>query len=146
VSEDKYKAARQEFAQWFASNYPGPDTIIHDPFWHAPKVFRAALTAIERNAQSCGDAEQADAPQKLCSICHGYGRYQDGNSGTESDGYAPNIVECECAPEERFPKTSSMPSGSTARHLQMTRSSQIRFRAAHATHSLAQRTANEHDK
>lgn len=48
-------------------------------------------------------AEQADAPQKLCSICHGYGRYQDGDSGTESDGYAPNIVECECAPEERFP-------------------------------------------
>jgi hypothetical protein len=50
VSEEKMKVAQREFAQWFASNYPGPDTIIHDPFWHAPKVFRAALNAIERGA------------------------------------------------------------------------------------------------
>jgi hypothetical protein len=66
VSEDKYKAARQEFAQWFASNYPGPDTIIHDPFWHAPKVFRAALTAIERNTPEAGVAVTAphDTPER----------------------------------------------------------------------------------
>jgi hypothetical protein len=74
-----------------------PENVGHDHF----------IAHIAAPAQSCGDAEQADAPQNLCSICHGYGRYQDGDSGTESDGYAPNIVECECAPEERFPRPDS---------------------------------------
>lgn len=32
-----------EFLDWFRRNYPGPDTIIHKPDWHAPKVWRAAL-------------------------------------------------------------------------------------------------------
>jgi hypothetical protein len=48
VSEDKMKSAQREFAQWFASNYPGPDTIIRDPFWHAPKIFRAAIAHFQR--------------------------------------------------------------------------------------------------
>lgn len=39
----------------------------------------------------------------LCAICDGHGRYQDGDSGTESDGYAPTIVECDCTPDERSP-------------------------------------------
>jgi len=38
---------------------------------------------------------------KLCTICNGYGRYQDGHSGTEADGYAPNIVVCECNPSDK---------------------------------------------
>jgi len=45
----------------------------------------------------------ATEPTPLCTICKGFGRYQAGNSGTEADGYAPNIVECDCAPEERHP-------------------------------------------
>lgn len=40
--------ALQEFTDWFVHNYPGPDTIISDPKWHAPKVFRQVLWAIER--------------------------------------------------------------------------------------------------
>ena len=36
-------AAQQEFTEWFVKNYPGPDTIIHDPLWHAPKIYRAAM-------------------------------------------------------------------------------------------------------
>jgi hypothetical protein len=36
------------FSNWFCRNYPGPDTIIHKPEWHAPKVFRAAAYAIAR--------------------------------------------------------------------------------------------------
>ena len=31
-----------EFTEYFVTNYPGPDTIISDPRWHAPKIFRAA--------------------------------------------------------------------------------------------------------
>jgi hypothetical protein len=38
------------FTEWFCRNYPGPDTIIHKPEWHAPKVFRAAESAIARQA------------------------------------------------------------------------------------------------
>lgn len=34
-----------EFAAWFRKNYPGPDTVIHDPDWHAPRIYRAALAA-----------------------------------------------------------------------------------------------------
>jgi hypothetical protein len=51
----------------------------------------------------------------LCSICKGYGRYTDGDSGTESDGYAPNIVECECADEERLPQYRAATVGGEAR-------------------------------
>jgi hypothetical protein len=40
--------ALANFSGWFCRNYPGPDTIIHKPEWHAPKVFRAAAYAIAR--------------------------------------------------------------------------------------------------
>lgn len=32
-----------EFGEWFGKNYPGPDTIISDPAWHAPRIWRAAV-------------------------------------------------------------------------------------------------------
>ena len=37
--------APEEFMLWFRKNYPGPDTIIHKPDWHAPKIYRAAIHA-----------------------------------------------------------------------------------------------------
>ena len=40
--------ALANFSGWFCRNYPGPDTIIHKPEWHAPKVFRVAADAIAR--------------------------------------------------------------------------------------------------
>ncbi|RKD61691.1 MazG-like family protein [Rhizobium sp. WW_1] len=43
--------ALKAFIDYFIRNYPGPDTVIFDPKWHAPKIFRAALQAI-RDAQS----------------------------------------------------------------------------------------------
>ena len=30
------------FTEYFVRNYPGPNTIISDPNWHAPRIFRAA--------------------------------------------------------------------------------------------------------
>jgi hypothetical protein len=39
--------ALAEFTQYFSKNYPGPDTVIRDPNWHAPKLFKAALHAID---------------------------------------------------------------------------------------------------
>ncbi len=38
--------ALAKFTDYFVKNYPGPDTIIHDPHWHAPKIFRAARAAL----------------------------------------------------------------------------------------------------
>lgn len=35
------------FAQWFRKNYPGPDTIIHKPDWHSPRIFRAVKHAMK---------------------------------------------------------------------------------------------------
>ncbi len=37
--------AKQAFIEWFARNYPGPDTVIFDPRWHAPKIWNAAHAA-----------------------------------------------------------------------------------------------------
>lgn len=42
--------AAAQFAEWFAANYPGPDTIIHNPHWHAPRIYRAALAAQKKGA------------------------------------------------------------------------------------------------
>lgn len=35
----------EQFTEYFVLNYPGPDTAIFDPKWHAPKIFRAAISA-----------------------------------------------------------------------------------------------------
>lgn len=35
----------EAFTAWFVKNYPGPNTVIFDPHWHAPKIYRAALAA-----------------------------------------------------------------------------------------------------
>lgn len=39
-------SAEARFTAYFVQNYPGPNTVIYDPKWHAPKIFRAALAAI----------------------------------------------------------------------------------------------------
>ncbi|MDK4720084.1 hypothetical protein PH552_12090 [Rhizobium sp. CNPSo 3968] len=39
--------ALEAFTDYFVRNYPGPDTIIFDPKWHAPKLFNAAMKAIQ---------------------------------------------------------------------------------------------------
>lgn len=55
-------AGREEFIAWFVANYPGPNTIISKPDWHAPKIFRAATHRLEReNAElrAVLDASQA---------------------------------------------------------------------------------------
>lgn len=45
----------KQLAEWFRKNYPGPDTIIHNPDWHAPKIFRA-VAGLKRY-----DLEQPDS-------------------------------------------------------------------------------------
>lgn len=31
------------FLNYFRQNYPGPNTVICSPDWHAPRIYRAAL-------------------------------------------------------------------------------------------------------
>jgi hypothetical protein len=38
--------ALDSFTDYMVRNYPGPDTIISDPTWHAPRIFRAARHAL----------------------------------------------------------------------------------------------------
>lgn len=35
----------EQFMEYFRSNYPGPNTVIARPDWHAPKIYRAAIAA-----------------------------------------------------------------------------------------------------
>lgn len=41
------KSAQELFTEYFVTNYPGPRTIISDPNWHAPRIFRAACYALK---------------------------------------------------------------------------------------------------
>jgi hypothetical protein len=41
------REAARLVAKRSVENYPGPHTIITDPNWHAPKIFRAAERALE---------------------------------------------------------------------------------------------------
>lgn len=43
---ETYNAAQAAFSEYFVKNYPGPDTIIHDPRWHVPKIFAAVVASI----------------------------------------------------------------------------------------------------
>lgn len=42
----------ERFTRWFCRNYPGPDTIIYDPKWHAPRIFQAATRAASAKMQA----------------------------------------------------------------------------------------------
>ena len=42
------KEALEYFSEYFRQNYPGPNTVIGNPNWHAPKIFRAAVWAISQ--------------------------------------------------------------------------------------------------
>ena len=48
IDDEPTQVATQLFTEYFVKNYPGPDTIICDPNWHAPRIFRAAVSSIER--------------------------------------------------------------------------------------------------
>lgn len=47
LTKDQYEKASVLFTEYFVKNYPGPDTIISRPTWHAPKILRAAAACIE---------------------------------------------------------------------------------------------------
>jgi hypothetical protein len=46
TQQEAREAQLRAFTEYFVRNYPGPDTIIHNPQWHAARIFRAAEHAI----------------------------------------------------------------------------------------------------
>lgn len=64
--EKRFAEAEAEFAEYFRKNYPGPDTIIGNPDWHSPKLFRAATRIHARTAlDALARLEDAEAAQAL---------------------------------------------------------------------------------
>lgn len=53
--------ALEQFTAYFVKNYPGPDTVIFDPKWHAPKIFRAAIAALSAQVQDVADSPSIKA-------------------------------------------------------------------------------------
>lgn len=49
---ERRQRALELFMEYFCTNYPGPQTIITNPKWHAPKIFAAAEAAIKAAARS----------------------------------------------------------------------------------------------
>lgn len=47
----------EAFTDYFVKNYPGPNTIIYNPKWHAPRIFRAAQRAIQAAAPAASGGE-----------------------------------------------------------------------------------------
>ncbi len=65
--------ALEQFTAYFVKNYPGPDTIIFDPKWHAPKIFRAVVSALSAQVQDVAGVEAIDAlkeAEPYVEICH----------------------------------------------------------------------------
>lgn len=99
--------ALAEFTDYFVRNYPGPDTIIYDPRWHAPKIFRAAAAAITGKAsgwfQQCnvcghepvpgtGRCESHTATKRSGRCPHGY-ELANLDDGTDTCAVCPGLGE-----------------------------------------------------
>jgi hypothetical protein len=76
-SEAKAKALEQ-FTDYFVNNYPGPDTIIFNPYWHAPKIFAAAYSAITAALVDVPAVEPV-AWLRPCRITYLSGEQRDGH-------------------------------------------------------------------
>lgn len=79
--------AEAAFAAYFRQNYPGPDTVIYNPDWHAPKLFHAAVDAINRYGvrtnRPAPDAVAAER-ERCQSVCRGM-CYEFGAGSSERD-------------------------------------------------------------
>ena len=62
--------ALESFTAYFVKNYPGDSggTIICDPKWHAPRIFRAALAAYTAGQVTDGDRRNAERLAFCCEL------------------------------------------------------------------------------
>jgi hypothetical protein len=57
--DEAREKALAAFMEYFRTNYPGPDTIISRPDWHAPKIFRAVEYALKDAGLVASRSERA---------------------------------------------------------------------------------------
>lgn len=95
-------AALATFTEYFVRNYPGPTTIISDPTWHAPKIFRAALHAIK--TEMLGGAQSV-------SLTEPEGEHRTVTPAVKAPAECPNCEQkydkdgrCPCVSENAAPK------------------------------------------
>lgn len=76
------KLTPEEFVKYFCENYPGR-TVISEPGWHAPKIYRAAIRASAHDdlLEACKLAIQYCA----CSIA-------DRDSGHRIGCFVPDVT------------------------------------------------------
>lgn len=82
--------ALAKFTEYFVENYPGPNTIISNPRWHAPKIFNAA-----KHALASLRAPQSDLEKRLRAYAIDFGA-NEGLRDTLNDALAfvlPSIQE-----------------------------------------------------
>lgn len=68
------KSAEEYFAAYFENNYYGT-VVFSDPRWHAPRVFRAALWALQqakKDAETSTPETRTDTPRP-CPVCDSTG-------------------------------------------------------------------------
>lgn len=85
-SESDRKAALAEFEAYFVQNYPGPDTIISNPKWHAPKIFRAAERALKRIPSSFKETSEVEVPYRMTAQFDDETRVIEGTMKVPSSG------------------------------------------------------------
>ena len=66
----EYVAAEAAFTEYFVRNYPGPDTIIFDPKWHAPKLFAAATHALRAAMEGSDTSNIVERLRQLDAADH----------------------------------------------------------------------------
>jgi len=91
--------AAEKFTEWFAKNYPGPETVIYDPYWHAPRIFSKAIGEMQMvsksefdelvnvlelvRSQMCWDRDRDQLSMGLCdlhsSVTEALAKYRAGN-------------------------------------------------------------------
>jgi hypothetical protein len=64
LTKAQHAVALRIFDEYFSKNYPGPNTIIANPHWHAPKILRAAEYAIEAALCDIKEASAVDGGEK----------------------------------------------------------------------------------
>ena len=98
--DDRIELLRAQLAEAHALLRVLKNDCEKDPMYVGPSWIKRIDAALSASAEP-------SAPVALCGTCKGYGKHQDGDSGTDEDGRCPNIVECDCDDSERMPQYRS---------------------------------------
>jgi hypothetical protein len=88
------RIAPEAFMEYFRANYPGPNTVITTPDWHAPKIYAAALAA-------SGHRELLEAARLSLDLCLGLLSEVPTDIGADAREFVQQVKDaCETAIEK----------------------------------------------